>query len=189
MYTIVVLGSRGVGKSALITQYAENRFEEEYYPTIEDNFRKTDEIDGKSCLLDVLDTGSQEEHKSLREGDLSRGQGFVLVFSLTQESSLTDLLETWDRVLQTRPGGEVPMVLVGNKCDLVSEREVSADRGDGLSVKFNCSYLETSARLGTNVHEVFRGLVRQIVRTTPGSRDWKQESRGQDRGSRMCALL
>ncbi|XP_066285719.1 ras-related protein Rap1-like [Branchiostoma lanceolatum] len=191
MYTIVVLGSRGVGKSALITQYAENRFEEEYNPTIEDNFRKTDEIDGKSCLLDILDTGSQEEYKSLREGGLSRGQGFVLVFSLTQESSLTELVETRDRVLQARPGGEVPMVLVGNKCDLVSEREVSKGRGEGLSAKFNCSYLETSAMLGTDVHEVFRGLVRQIMKMTPGSHDYdpKRESRDQARGSRMCVLL
>ncbi|XP_078678487.1 ras-related protein Rap-1-like [Branchiostoma floridae x Branchiostoma belcheri] len=106
MYSLVVLGSRGVGKSALITQYAESRFEEEYNPTIEDNFRKTDEIDGKSCLLDVLDTGSQEEYRSVRDGGLSRGQGFVLVFSLTQESSLTELVETRDRVLQARPGGQ-----------------------------------------------------------------------------------
>ncbi|KAI8511632.1 Alpha-(1,3)-fucosyltransferase 7 [Branchiostoma belcheri] len=196
---------------------------------------RTDEIDGKSCLLDVLDTGSQEEYqsvrdgglsrgqgsscwrstslvetkrhafalqmlpfwflvvvpqeeyRSVRDGGLSRGQGFVLVFSLTQESSLTELVETRDRVLQARPGGQVPMVLVGNKSDLVTSREVSRGRGEGFSDKFNCPYLETSAMLGTNVHEVFRGLVRQIMKTTPGSRDYdcRRDSRDQARGSRI----
>ncbi|XP_078676428.1 ras-related protein Rap1-like [Branchiostoma floridae x Branchiostoma belcheri] len=83
------------------------------------------------------------------------------------------------------------MVLVGNKSDLVTSREVSRGRGEGFSDKFNCPYLETSARLGTNVHEVFRGLVRQIMKTTPGSRDydWRRDSRDQAGGSRMCVLL
>lgn len=55
-YKIVVLGSGGVGKSALTVQFVQEIFVEKYDPTIEDSYRKQVEVDGQQCMLEILDT-------------------------------------------------------------------------------------------------------------------------------------
>jgi Ras-related protein Rap-1B len=55
-YKLVVLGSGGVGKSALTVQFVQDIFVEKYDPTIEDKYRKKVEIDGQHCVLEILDT-------------------------------------------------------------------------------------------------------------------------------------
>lgn len=55
-YKIVILGSGGVGKSSLTLQFVENKFDERYNPTIEDQYIKHIEIDGQQCEIEILDT-------------------------------------------------------------------------------------------------------------------------------------
>jgi len=57
-YKIVVVGSGGVGKSALTIQLVQNHFIDEYDPTIEDSYRRQVAVDGDICLLDILDCWS-----------------------------------------------------------------------------------------------------------------------------------
>ena len=62
-YKIVVLGSGGVGKSALTVQFVQGIFVEKYDPTIEDSYRKQVEVDGQQCMLEILDTaGTVSKH-------------------------------------------------------------------------------------------------------------------------------
>ena len=56
----------------------------------------------------------------------------------------------------------MPMVLVGNKCDLEDERAVGQDQGRGMARTFNCTFLESSAKAKINVNEIFHDLVRKI---------------------------
>jgi GTPase SAR1 family protein len=60
-YKIIVLGSLGVGKSALTIQFIQGNFVEYYDPTIEDSYRKQVEVDGKSCIINILDTAGRED--------------------------------------------------------------------------------------------------------------------------------
>lgn len=55
-YKLVVLGSGGVGKSALTVQFVQGIFVEKYDPTIEDSYRKKVEVDNEQCILEILDT-------------------------------------------------------------------------------------------------------------------------------------
>lgn len=65
-YKIVVLGSGGVGKSALTVQFVQGIFVEKYDPTIEDSYRKQVEVDGQQCMLEILDTaGTVSAHSDL----------------------------------------------------------------------------------------------------------------------------
>lgn len=61
-YKITVLGAGGVGKSALVVQFVHTKFLEKYDPTIEDSYRKTIDVDGQACQLDILDTAGQVRH-------------------------------------------------------------------------------------------------------------------------------
>ncbi len=65
-FKVVVLGSGGVGKSALTVQFVSGCFMEKYDPTIEDFYRKEIEVDGSPCVLEILDTAGTEQFASMR---------------------------------------------------------------------------------------------------------------------------
>ena len=74
-YKIVVLGSGGVGKSALTVQFVQGIFVEKYDPTIEDSYRKQVEVDGQQCMLEILDTAGTEQFTAMRDLYMKNGQG------------------------------------------------------------------------------------------------------------------
>ncbi|GAA5796890.1 RAP1A, member of ras oncogene family [Helicostylum pulchrum] len=167
-YKLVVLGSGGVGKSALTVQFVQSIFVEKYDPTIEDSYRKQVEVDGQQCMLEILDTAGTEQFTAMRDLYMKNGQGFLLVFSITSSVTLTDLYDLRDQILRVKDGENVPMVLVGNKCDLEEERMVSREQSMELSQQWGGKpFYETSARFKINVDQVFYDLVRQINRQMP----------------------
>lgn len=173
-YKLVVLGSGGVGKSALTVQFVQGIFVEKYDPTIEDSYRKQVEVDANQCMLEILDTAGTEQFTAMRDLYMKNGQGFVLVYSITAQSTFNDLMDLREQILRVKDTDDVPMVLVGNKSDLEEERVVGKDQGHSLSKQFNCSFLESSAKLKVNVNEIFFDLVRQINRRTPTNKKDKQ---------------
>ena len=81
---------------------------------------------------------------------------------------------------------KVPLILVGSKCDLESEREVSRSEGQELSQKWSCPFFETSAKTQVNVQEVFTELVRIVKASKKGEAN--PSSSNQD-GNGCCVLL
>ncbi|EEH02793.1 conserved hypothetical protein [Histoplasma capsulatum G186AR] len=164
-YHIVVLGAGGVGKSCLTAQFVQNVWIESYDPTIEDSYRKLIEVDGRQCILEILDTAGTEQFTAMRELYMKQGQGFLLVFSITSASSLSELAELREQIIRIKDDDNVPIVIVGNKSDLEEDRAVSRSRAFALSQQWgNSPYYETSARRRANVNEVFIDLCRQIIR-------------------------
>ncbi|MCL4124344.1 UNVERIFIED_CONTAM: hypothetical protein GTU68_050218 [Idotea baltica] len=182
-YKIVVLGSGGVGKSALTVQFVQGIFVEKYDPTIEDSYRKQVEVDGQQCMLEILDTAGTEQFTAMRDLYMKNGQGFVLVYSITAQSTFNDLQDLREQILRVKDTDDVPMILVGNKCDLEDERVVGKDQGATAAKKFQCVFLESSAKAKINVNEIFYDLVRQINRKSP--RDKHREKKPKNK----CSLL
>lgn len=86
---------------------------------------------------------------------MKNGQGFVLVYSITAQSTFNDLQDLREQILRVKDTDDVPMILVGNKCDLEEERVVGKDQGPNLARSFNnCAFLESSAKAKINVNEV-----------------------------------
>lgn len=73
-YKLVVLGSGGVGKSALTVQFVQGIFVEKYDPTIEDSYRKQVEVDNSQCMLEILDTAGTEQFTAMRDLYMKNGQ-------------------------------------------------------------------------------------------------------------------
>lgn len=90
------------------------------------------------------------------------GQGFLCVYSIIQRKSFNELPALRDKILRIKEAKKVPMVLVGNKCDLSDEREVSIEEGQELARNFGCPFFESSAKNHINVDEAFRDLVREV---------------------------
>ncbi|KAH3903845.1 hypothetical protein HBI56_236690 [Parastagonospora nodorum] len=184
LYKLVVLGDGGVGKTALTIQLCLNHFVETYDPTIEDSYRKQVQIDSQSCMLEVLDTAGQEEYIALRDQWIRDGEGFVLVYSISSRSSFARIQRFHSQIQRvketamggspTYPGspmsatmpmfGSAPVMLVGNKCDRVTEREVSTQEGQALAKDLGCDFVEASAKNCVNVEKAFFDVVRQLRR-------------------------
>lgn len=178
---------------------------EKYDPTIEDSYRKQVEVDGQQCMLEILDTAgtvrlgeisnpgkpnrhltlhirNKEQFTAMRDLYMKNGQGFVLVYSITAQSTFNDLQDLREQILRVKvmnhfqlsangksfitshsflspptpkqDTDDVPMVLVGNKCDLEDERVVGKELGKSLANQFNCAFMETSAKAKINVNDV-----------------------------------
>jgi len=187
-YHIVVLGAGGVGKSCLTAQFVQNVWIEAYDPTIEDSYRKQMEVDGRQCILEILDTAGTEQFTAMRELYMKQGQGFLLVFSITSMSSLNELAELREQIIRIKDDENIPIVIVGNKSDLEDARKVSRTRAYQLSQQWgNAPYYETSARRRANVDECFVDLCRQIIRKDMHMvqlRDQEMENRRRDRPNR-----
>ncbi len=90
-----------------------------------DSYRKQCIIDGETALLDVLDTAGQEEYSAMREQYMRTGEGFLLVYSITSRQSFEEIMTFHQQILRVKDKDYFPIMLVGNKCDLESERQVS----------------------------------------------------------------
>ena len=177
-YKIVVLGSGGVGKSALTVQFVQGVFVKKYDPTIEDSYRKNLEVDGIQCLLEILDTAGTEQFTAMRDLYMKDGQGFVLVYSIIAKSTFADLKELRDQIVRVKDNDEFPTILVGNKCDLEGQRVVTKEESQELANKWNCSYMEASAKTSNNIQELFLDLIRQInKRQSPSAKTKKEKNR------------
>jgi len=177
-YKLVVLGSGGVGKSALTVQFVQGIFVEKYDPTIEDSYRKQVEVDNSQCMLEILDTAGTEQFTAMRDLYMKNGQGFVLVYSITAQSTFGDLEDLHDQIQRVKDTDNVPMVLVGNKCDLEDERVVPKNQGKALAQKFSCQFLESSAKAKIHVNDIFYDLVRQINQSAPSKAGKGKKSGG-----------
>lgn len=166
-WRICVVGSGGVGKSCVTIQFLRQRFSEYYDPTIEESYRKPVTVDDEEYQLEIVDTAGQEEFTSFRDSSLSHGDGFLLVFAIISASSWGELKSLREKIQRVKDSDTTPMVIIGNKSDLRSERTVTTKEAEEYCRGVNCPYLETSAKTGNNVAESFHEVVRQIAKTTP----------------------
>ena len=165
-YKVVVLGSGGVGKSALTVKFVSGTFMEKYDPTIEDFYRKEIEVDNAPSVLEILDTAGTEQFASMRDLYIKNGQGFVIVYSITNLQTYQDIKTMKEQIMRVKGTDKVPMLLVGNKCDLEHQREVLMTDGQALAQHWGCPFIEASAKSTQNVNEVFIEIVREM-NTTP----------------------
>lgn len=169
-FKVVVLGSGGVGKSALTVQFVSGCFMEKYDPTIEDFYRKEIEVDTSPCVLEILDTAGTEQFASMRDLYIRNGQGFVVVYSLTNHQTFQDIKGMKEQITRVKGTDRVPILLVANKMDLEHQREVVMSDGMALAHMWGCPFIEASAKNRCNVNEVFAEIVREM-NVNPGKKE------------------
>uniref|UniRef100_A0A8K9XSY2 RAS related 2 n=1 Tax=Oncorhynchus mykiss TaxID=8022 RepID=A0A8K9XSY2_ONCMY len=137
-------------------------FVTDYDPTIEDSYTKQCVIDERAARLDILDTAGQEEFGAMREQYMRTGEGFLLVFSVTDRGSFEEIYKFQRQILRVKDRDEFPMILVGNKADLELQRQVTQEEGQQLARQLKVTYMEASAKIRMNVDQAFHELVRVI---------------------------
>jgi Ras-related protein Ral-A len=162
IHKVIMVGSGGVGKSALTLQFMYDEFVEDYEPTKADSYRKKVVLDGEEVQIDILDTAGQEDYAAIRDNYFRSGEGFLCVFSITEIESFQATAEFREQILRVKSDERIPFLLVGNKMDLEERRQVPVDVAQSRAGQWNVPYVETSAKTRANVDKVFYDLMRLV---------------------------
>lgn len=165
---LCVLGDPSVGKTSLIRHYCEGFFKDDYLSTIGVDFnRKTMDIDinGKTnqVMMTIWDIGGQTLWAAVRRNYLNGAQGILLLFDLTNRSSLSHIRD-WFMDVTNVLGDRVPISIIGNKSDLEfnpNVKTIAKDLCSNLRADLRC--YTASAKVGTNMEQVFEDIALEIL--------------------------
>ena len=159
---LLLIGDQNVGKSNFIFRFTENKFSESHQATIGMDVKvKNITIDNKVYKIQIFDTSGQETYKSISRNYYLRAQGILLMFDLTNKYTFQNL-ENWIKEIYNIRD-KVPLIIIGNKCDLEKQIEVNDDVVKKFGEKINASYYKTSAKNGKNIDKAIVNFVKQII--------------------------
>jgi Ras-related protein Rab-1A len=162
LFKIIVIGDGRVGKTSLTFRFSTGTFRQHYLMTIGVEFAvKMLEVNGKMVKLQIWDTGGQERFSYIRPLYYRGAVGALLCFDLTNDESFMHI-PNWINEAR-KYCGVIPMVLVGTKQDLESERQITKERAEAYAKQLNIPYYETSSKTGIAVTDVFAALSKSII--------------------------
>lgn len=167
---LLLIGDSGVGKTAIMLQYADNTFSETFITTVGIDYKykymkMKDEETGKmeNIRLEIWDTAGQERFKAITRSYLRGAEGILLVYDITDQTSFEDV-KSWMSQIKQFADSVCDKVLVGNKCDLDGDREVTYEKGKEMASEFGINFYEASAKQNKNIAEAFEDLAKQVLK-------------------------
>uniref|UniRef100_A0A8C1ZWW5 RAB6B, member RAS oncogene family b n=1 Tax=Cyprinus carpio TaxID=7962 RepID=A0A8C1ZWW5_CYPCA len=151
-FKLVFLGEQSVGKTSLITRFMYDSFDNTYQS-----------FPDKSVRLQLWDTAGQERFRSLIPSYIRDSTVAVVVYDITNVNSF-QLTSKWIDDVRTERGSDVIIMLVGNKTDLEEKRQITIEEGEQRAKELNVMFIETSAKSGSNVKQLFR----RVASALPG---------------------
>ncbi|XP_030130825.4 ras-like protein family member 11A [Taeniopygia guttata] len=182
---LAVLGARGVGKSAMIVRFLTKRFIGDYEPNTGNLYSRLVHLDGDHVAVQIQDTPGciqvQEDCVQVLDS-LSRcvkwAEGFLLVYSITDYSSYQSVQPLYQHIRKVHPDARTPIIIVGNKADLLHARQVQAKDGLQLADELGILFLEISTSEDSQgVCDVFQYLCKEVSKLQlAGSTDRRRSS-------------
>ena len=163
IFKVLLLGNSDVGKSSLLLRYVDSVWSDTFVPTIGVDFKiKTIEIDGKKVKLQIWDTAGQERFRTVVSTYFRGAHGIFLIYDITNRDSFKNL-ENWLIEIEKNASENVLKILIGNKNDLEDERDIASDEGKAFANRNGMQFIETSAKMNTNVNEAFETLGKLMI--------------------------
>lgn len=160
-YRLVIMGAAKVGKTSIVKRFLYDEFQIEHTPTVEDVYREEYNLGDYGLVLDILDTSGSYEFPAMRDLAISTGDAFVLVYSIDNNDSFEEVRMLRDKILDRRKSN-VPILVVGNKCDLEEKRMVKREVAETvIRMDWENGFVESSAKNNLNIFEVFKELLIQ----------------------------
>ena len=181
---VITLGNSEVGKSSFIIKYIDNSFTLYYTATLGIDFKqkKIKLKDGRDVRLRIFDTAGQERYKSVSASFIKKADGVILIYDIGNLESF-EAVENWIKSIREIGKDNLPIILVGNKCDLPDDkRMISLKEGQDKADEFNIPFYETSCKEGINIKEVFEKLVDDIMEK--GSKNINREYKILNKGKK-----
>eukprot|EP01095_Lingulamoeba_sp_RSL-Kostka_P014646 TRINITY_DN646_c0_g1_i1.p1 TRINITY_DN646_c0_g1~~TRINITY_DN646_c0_g1_i1.p1 ORF type:complete len:189 (+),score=44.57 TRINITY_DN646_c0_g1_i1:188-754(+) len=162
---VAIFGTRGVGKDAIVYTYVNNAYGDlEYYPIIEDSYRKQISVNEIDYMLDILISPINNDNDN-KELHVKISTGIFLVYSITSEESFNVIQEFIDEIIQIKglEKEKIPIIIVGSKCDLEDKREVPTETGLEFAKKYRCPFYEISSKNKINLDNMFEDMIHEIL--------------------------
>ncbi|EAY09069.1 small GTP-binding protein, putative [Trichomonas vaginalis G3] len=170
-FKFIVIGSSGVGKTAILKRLVDDIFTGESQSTIGVEFIATTiEVDGQPVKLQIWDTAGQERFRSIAKAYFRSAVGVLLVFDLTDRKSFEDLNQ-WLNDVHSLCDPNAVVTLIGNKSDLHTSRAITQSEAEAFAQMHQLTYLETSALGGDNVQEAFQRTAASVYRNNSNRKD------------------
>jgi len=162
LFKLLLIGDSGVGKSCLLLRFADDTYTESYISTIGVDFKiRTIEIDGKTIKLQIWDTAGQERFRTITSSYYRGAHGIIVVYDVTDLESFNNV-KNWLHEIDRYAVEGVNKLLVGNKCDLISKKQVETNTAKEFADSLNIPFLETSAKTAVNVENAFITMAKEI---------------------------
>uniref|UniRef100_A0A4W5NM11 RAB41, member RAS onco family n=1 Tax=Hucho hucho TaxID=62062 RepID=A0A4W5NM11_9TELE len=177
-FKLVFLGEQSVGKTSLITRFMYDSFDNTYQATIGIDFlSKTMYLEDRTVSttfvrLQLWDTAGQERFRSLIPSYIRDSTIAVVVYDITNLNSFQQTSK-WIDDVRTERGSDVIIMLVGNKTDLADKRQITTEEGEQRAKELNVMFIETSAKTGYNVKQLFR----RVAAALPGMDSTPEKSK------------
>ena len=163
IFKVLLLGNSDVGKSSLILRYVDGTWSNTFIPTIGVDFKvKTIEVDNKKIKMQIWDTAGQERFRTVIASYFKGSHGVLLIYDVTNKTSFKQL-ESWLEIIENNASEDILKILIGNKIDLEEDREVTKEEGQSFANQHNIQFMETSAKMNTNVNEAFEALAKIMM--------------------------
>ena len=183
LFKYIIIGDSAVGKSNILLRYIHDKFNDEFQTTIGVEFgAKNIKIEDKIFRIQIWDTAGQETFRSITRAYYKNSVCACVVYDITNRNSFNNI-KSWIEDCKKQSPKTVFMVLIGNKLDLEDRREVTYDEGAIYAQKNGMQFLETSAKTGKNIEEIFTNSSYEIAkRINNGFYDLSTENCGIKQG-------
>jgi len=162
LFKVVLIGDSAVGKSNLLSRYARNEFHMNSKATIGVEFQtQSMEFDGKEIKAQIWDTAGQERFRAVTSAYYRGAVGALVVYDISRRHTF-ESVGRWLDELKMHSDMNVVTMLVGNKCDLESLREVPVEESKALAEAEKLFFIETSALNATNVNDAFQIVIKEV---------------------------
>lgn len=172
-YRITFLGGEKVGKSSLIHQFIEKNFLQRHTPTAEDHLTHVIEHRENMCVCLFVDTAGSDDFPAMRKLSVNKGNAFIVVYSIDDRKSFVRAKKFVDYIISTKQEEErIKIVLVGNKNDLESKRQVTHDEGLHYAASLYqgnvvADFTESSAKDYESVADIIHKLLTLFIPPPP----------------------
>ena len=164
MFKIVLVGDASVGKTNIMSKYLKNEFHEDSKATVGVEFgSKQFTVEGHQIKAQIWDTAGQERYKAITSAYYKGAKGAFVVYDITRKQSF-ESVDRWINDLKATADKKLSIIIIGNKCDLEDQRQVTKEQGEEKAKNAEVAFMETSALSGENLEKAFEKMMNEVFK-------------------------
>ena len=164
-YKVVLIGESGVGKTCIIAQFTNGKFDPNTVTSLTAQYirKNVDLPDGETITFDIWDTAGQEKYRALAKIFYKDARAIVLVYDVTSIKSFEEIKNYWYEQIKQLGSENIVIAIAANKYDLYEEKQVSNEDGEEFAKSIGAIFVSTSAKNASGINALFENIAHKII--------------------------